>query len=108
MIGVLGKKWTFEILQAVEMHENKGFNFMTSRINGITAKILSLRLQQLEKIVIIEKGTGIGHTFYRLTPKGKELLNILRDMKDWHCKYLSREDSCRDKECVTCENYSNA
>lgn len=106
--SILGKKWTIPLIQEVDLNGEKGFNFVLSRMNKITPKILSNRLKELEDRGIIEKkmvNEGIFRSKYALTQKGKELQEIINSIKLWNMKYSDKELECSDKECIECDLY---
>jgi DNA-binding HxlR family transcriptional regulator len=64
--------------------EGCGFNEMQRRLDGITATMLSRRLDQLEAEGIVKKSTGPTSppaSTYRLTETGRELAEILREIE---------------------------
>ncbi|NYZ77936.1 helix-turn-helix transcriptional regulator [Candidatus Micrarchaeota archaeon] len=50
----LERKWTLRILREISAGETK-FNKIKERVKGITASVLSARLQELEKAEIIKR-----------------------------------------------------
>ena len=73
----LGKKWTVPLIEEIYFKKKAKFNDI-SRSLKISPKILSQRLNELEKLGIIKKidaeNDKIG---YELTKKGKELQKII-------------------------------
>jgi DNA-binding HxlR family transcriptional regulator len=54
-LGILGKKWTILILQDIGFLRIYRFNRLLESITGLTPRILSVRLKQLEKEGFIER-----------------------------------------------------
>jgi DNA-binding HxlR family transcriptional regulator len=47
--GVLGKKWTILIIRDIGLNKIRRFNRLLESISGITPRVLSMRLKELEK-----------------------------------------------------------
>ena len=106
IFDLVGKKWTFVILQEITLHKHAGFNVLLKRIGAITPKILSQRLQQLEEQGILHKdvsGGKIKMTHYILTTKGQELKNILDTLRRWNSMYTDNQVDCTIQECAACK-----
>ncbi len=79
-LGVLGRKWTMLILRDIAFLEFNRFNQMVKTIPGLTPRVLSMRLKELERDGIIERGHDNGyplHVEWQLTEKGKDVMPIL-------------------------------
>ncbi|HLD15167.1 MAG TPA: helix-turn-helix domain-containing protein [Candidatus Nanoarchaeia archaeon] len=106
LTNIAGKKWTFAILQQIALNNTLSFNVVHKKILRITPKILSQRLQELEKNQLIkkrEKNTS-RRTSYSLTQRGKEFYEILISMRKWNEKYLPIKQQCNNRECASCPN----
>lgn len=78
----IGKKWTLEIIRDLFFGKNKFSEFLQEN-PGITRKILTERLKELEKNNFIEKiilSESPRHFEYQLTEKGYSLNKILHDL----------------------------
>ena len=53
--GVLGKKWTILIIRDISMRKIQRFSELLRSIRGLTPRILSMRLKELEKEGFIER-----------------------------------------------------
>ncbi len=101
---LLGKKWTFFILQELE-HNNSGFNSISKMLKSARPKVLSRRLKDLEEKGVIQKETLSVkplRTRYGLTDKGKKLNLILNELKDWHLEYTKESLPCKKTKCSEC------
>ncbi|WP_319562420.1 helix-turn-helix domain-containing protein [Marispirochaeta sp.] len=61
---------------------------------GVNPRTLSQRLSMLESEGIVAKQVFDErslHTEYRLTPKGIDVLPIIRSMREWSAKYPTRQ-----------------
>lgn len=107
--SLIGKKWTFALVEEIALNERTGFNAIFKKMRRISPKVLSKRLDDLEKTGILEKNTSIANnsrrTSYRLTEKGAELYSIIRLMKSWNTKHSEMEIECESMECVKCPLY---
>lgn len=86
---ILGDKWTPQLLRFFINEDSVRFCQIQDLVEGINPRTLSARLDTLEQQGIIEKvvPTDKSRCEYRLTPKGKELTPILRDMQSWSERY---------------------
>lgn len=79
-LGVLGKKWTMLIIRDIGFLKINRFNRILESIPGLTPRVLSMRLKELEKDDIIKcrqiKGDQV-MVVWSLTEKGKDILPIL-------------------------------
>ena len=90
--GVLGKKWTILIIRDIGLNNIKRFNRLLESIPGITPRVLSTRLKELEKegyIVCEEKKKSPMMVSWRLTEKGKDTIPILLQMVAFSSKWHS-------------------
>ncbi|MFZ1361244.1 MAG: helix-turn-helix domain-containing protein [Candidatus Saccharimonadales bacterium] len=88
---ILGDKWTPQLLRYFLSKETVRFCQIQELVGGINPRTLSSRLSQLEQQQIIAKvhHTSNGRCEYQLTPKGRDLLPILRSMEQWSVKYTA-------------------
>ena len=79
-LGVLGKKWTMLIIRDIGFLKINRFNRILESIPGLTPRVLSMRLRELEKEGMIKckqiKGEQV-IIIWSLTDKGKDILPIL-------------------------------
>jgi DNA-binding HxlR family transcriptional regulator len=87
--GLLGKKWTMLILRDIGIRNIQRFNRLLESIPGITPRMLSMRLRELEQegyIERLEKSNVLVR--WTLTEKGKDTLPILMSFiafgSKWH------------------------
>ena len=88
---VLGDKWSPRLLFALSRGHVR-FCELQSQGGGINPRTLSQRLLMLEALGIIYKTAlpdSPSHSEYHLTPKGEDLIPILRRMAAWGEKYAS-------------------
>jgi len=91
-LGVLGKKWTLLIIRDIGFLKINRFNRILESIHGITPRVLSMRLKELEKEGFVEcakKNRSPMMVQWRLTEKGKDTLPILMQLTAFGSKWYS-------------------
>jgi DNA-binding HxlR family transcriptional regulator len=90
-LAIVGDKWTPLILS--ELTECPvSFSDLENRLDSISPRTLSQRLDMLQKEEIIKKQQYCEHPpryKYQLTEKGRELKSVLQAMANWGNKYHS-------------------
>lgn len=93
IVKIIGNKWTMLIIRDL-LKGKMRFGELQKSLVGISPRTLSQRLQELEQEgVIIKKIYPVipPKTEYSLTPKGKDLSQILEDMVAWSDQHLSMQ-----------------
>ncbi|MDQ6862818.1 MAG: helix-turn-helix transcriptional regulator [Thermoproteota archaeon] len=91
-LGVLGKKWTILIIRDIGFLKIVRFNRLLESIPGLTPRVLSMRLRQLEKEGFIEcadEKRSPMRVLWRLTGKGKDTLPILMQLVAFGSKWYA-------------------
>jgi len=91
-LGVLGKKWTILILRDIGFLRINRFNRLLESIQGLTPRVLSMRLKELEKegfIECIDEKRSPMMVLWRLTEKGKDTMPILMQLTAFGSKWYS-------------------
>ena len=105
----LSKKWTPLII--LELYkgtsEKKRYSDIKKHMPGITPKVLSARLKELEKQEIITKEID-ATSFpikceYALTESGKDFIRIIKDIKTWALRWKIDNEVCENLDCKDCE-----
>ena len=108
-VDYISKKWTMLIL--LELYkgdvEKKRYSVIKNNMNGITPKVLSIRLKELENEGLIKKEIDVT-TFpikceYYLTKSGKDIINIIKSIKTWALKWNIQNDICGGQDCKDCD-----
>ncbi len=107
-VRYIARKWTLLIL--LELYKGKDhtrrFSELKNCLDGITQKVLSLRLKELEKEGLIENrvdGTSVPvKSEYTLTESGLEIIGIIKDMKRWALKWKITNIECSCQDCSEC------
>src|SRR5580700_5579650 len=84
-LDILSGKWKLPILIAL-MFGNKRFSQMAKQIPGITDKMLSKELRELEMNQLVKR--SVYDTFpvvveYSMTPYGKTLEKLIEELQQW-------------------------
>lgn len=84
-MAILGKRWTGLILRAL-LDRPRRFTEITSYVAGISDRLLSQRLQELEGLGIVERRVLPQRPVlveYALTEKGLDLKRIVESVQCW-------------------------
>ena len=105
----IGKRWTLLILLELYKGEDKTrrYSDLKRKLPGITAKILSMRLKELEDEKLVSKKVDTSEfpikCEYTLTPAGNSFIKIVQDMKKWALKWKVHNITCENTECEHCK-----
>lgn len=107
-VRYMARKWTLLIL--LELYKGKGntrrFTELKNCLSGITQKVLSARLKELEKEGLVEKRVDESSfpvkSEYSLTQSGLEIINIIKDMKRWALRWKISNIECGCQDCSDC------
>ena len=94
-LGVLGKKWTLLLLRDIGFRRIGRFNRLLESIPGITPRVLSMRLKELEEEGLImknfEKDGSQNTVHWAITEKGVDTLPILLRLIAFGSKWYPEE-----------------
>ena len=105
----LSKKWSLIILLEIYKGENekKRYSEIKKNIPTISPKILSSRLKELEKERMLTKNIDTSSfpikCEYSLTNSGKDLINIIKNIKNWALKWNIENQICKERNCKDCD-----
>ncbi len=106
-LGLVGKKWTFVLLQHIALHDDEGFNALLKQMKKISPKMLSQRLKSCEQaglvVRIVTERNSLSFTSYHLTPKGQDLYHLLLAFQKWACHYTPTPLLCEQTSCAECK-----
>ena len=87
-LGVLGRKWALLVLRDIALFRAQRFNEMLRVTRGLTKRILSLRLSELEREgFIVRAERGRRYTRWEITPKGRDVLPVLMTLVQFGAKW---------------------
>lgn len=90
-MALIGKKWHPVIIHRLLEREALGFNALKADVDGISSKVLSDALEDLEgkglvhREIVSEKPIRVE---YSLTGRGASLAPIIEAMRDWGRQHL--------------------
>jgi len=107
-VKYLGKKWTLLIL--LELYKGDGysrrFSELKDSIPGITSKVLSARLKELEEEGLVWKHVEASafpvKSEYGLSESGVEIIGVVREIKRWALKWKIDNLACGAQDCRDC------
>lgn len=109
-LGILGRKWAFLVLRDIELLGKRRFNEILEATPGMSRRVLSMRLKELEGadyIRVLQKGRN--HTAWDLTEKGRDVLPILmmlvRFGSKWHSDEVFKDRKARTLKEIFDESY---
>ncbi len=94
-LGIIGGKWKADILHHL-VDGPRRFNELRRRLPGVTQRMLTLQLRELEADGIVQRTVYAQvppRVDYELTEGGRTLIPILVSMRDWGEQYLTRARS---------------
>jgi DNA-binding HxlR family transcriptional regulator len=89
-LKIMGQRYALHIMRNMILLKQNRFNQFLNSIEGISAKTLSIRLQQLEEYSLVERKVIPGkpsHTEYYPTEKGMAVQRILAEIASFSAKY---------------------
>lgn len=101
-MDVIGKKWHPVIIHRLLQHDALRFNDLSEEVGGITNKMLSQSLEDLEekelvnREIVSEKPVAVE---YSLTERGRSLQPVIDSLEDWGKRYLRPSESPEESAC---------
>lgn len=92
-VSLLSSKWKVLIIREL-LVETQRFNQLKRNINGITQKVLTSNLKEMEKDLLVTRNVypeSPPRVEYSLTQTGRSLQPILDTMAIWGTSYLLEE-----------------
>lgn len=101
-MDVIGKKWHPVIVHRLLRHGALRFNELNGEVEGITNKMLSQSLDELEekklvdRKIVREKPVAVE---YSLTERGESLEPVIDSLEEWGKTYLRPTEDQEDAVC---------
>jgi DNA-binding HxlR family transcriptional regulator len=89
--SLIGKKWHPVIVDRLLQNGPLGFNALKEAVDGISSKVLSDSLDDLEETGIVTREVISEKPFrveYALTERGEELAPVIQSMRTWGQDHL--------------------
>ncbi len=93
VIDIVFSRWTTPILWQLHAHGRQRFNDLKELAGGITAKVLTQRLRQLERDGLVARfyfGEVPPRVEYEITPLGESLAPVFASLVTWSSAYLDQ------------------
>lgn len=85
-VEVIGRRWSGVILLAMHAGHER-FTDIRDPIPGLSDRLLSQRLRELEREGLVERTEDHGQVRYRLTKAGRELSPVIEAIEDWSSRW---------------------
>jgi len=89
-MDVLNGKWKIAVISSICFYNKRRFSDILNDVNGISNKMLSKELKELESNKLIKRtvlDTQPITVQYELTPHGKSLQTIINNLTEWGMKH---------------------
>lgn len=99
--AIIGKKWHPVIVHTLLEHGPMGFNALQRHVDGVSSKVLSESLEDLEEKRLLNRRVISETPFrveYELTSHGESLEPVIESMIDWGETYL--EEAAEPSESI--------
>jgi len=96
---LIGKKWHPVIIHRLLEGGPLGFNALKEEVDGISSKVLSDSLSDLEEAQLVDREVVSEKPFrveYSLTERGADLRPVIRAMAEWGQTHLKPADQRSD------------
>lgn len=100
--STLGRKWALLILRNL-LHGDRHFSQMMSHLPGVTPRILSQRLKELEVQGLVARRIASASRVtveYVLTEKGHAILPVLRSLAQWSVHWAPEKVLAPDRRAL--------
>lgn len=97
-LDVVGERWSLLIVRELLLRDCR-FGDLRRGLPGIATNLLTERLRSLERAGVVERVDApppIGTTLYRLTPRGRDLEPVLRELVRWGMPEMARGTGADD------------
>jgi DNA-binding HxlR family transcriptional regulator len=92
---LIGKKWHPVILDRLIQTGPLGFNALKAEVDGVSSKVLSDSLDDLEQKRLVDRAVVSEKPFrveYSLTERGRSLEPVIERMREWGEEHLGPAD----------------
>ena len=92
-IEIIGRRWTGAVIRSMLSGATR-YSEMLSAVPGLSDRLLSERLKELETRGIVERRVTPSTPVrieYTLTEKGRDLATVVRSVADWADKWAAQE-----------------
>ena len=96
-IELIGKRWSGAILLVLSEGPQR-FGELTRAVPGLSDRLLSQRLRELEEADLVERSVEEGspvRVSYELTEIGRELRPVIEELREWAQRWQAAAGSSR-------------
>ncbi len=89
-VELIGRRWTGAIIAVLLADGPHRFSELRDGVPGLSDRVLSQRMRELESAGIVDRNVDAGppvKVHYELTPKGKDLREVVRNLERWGQKW---------------------
>jgi DNA-binding HxlR family transcriptional regulator len=89
---LVGKKWHPVIVHRLLERGPLGFNALQEAVDGVSSKVLSDSLSDMEESTLVERSVVSEKPFrveYSLTERGRDLRPVIEAMAEWGTEHLA-------------------
>ncbi|NDU75635.1 transcriptional regulator [Actinomadura sp. DSM 109109] len=93
VVDIVFSRWTTPILWQLHSHGRQRFNDLRDLVGGITAKVLTQRLRQLERDGLVARTTYPEippRVEYEITDLGRSLAPVFASLVNWSDEHLGQ------------------
>jgi len=91
LLDLLGRRWTLRVVWELREDEGLTFRALQSACGDLSSSVLTERVRDLTEAGIV----GRGDAGYVLTPRGRELLDLLLPLDEWARRWKRPRSSPR-------------
>jgi len=94
-VSLLSKKWHPAIIRCLATSDGRGYSDLESRLDGISAKVLTDALSELQEHGIVDREEVSQQPLrvqYTLTERGEELEAVIQALADWGETHLEDDE----------------
>jgi DNA-binding HxlR family transcriptional regulator len=99
VIGLIGDKWSVMILHTLCKNRMR-YSQVQRSINGISQKVLTASLRQLERDGIVKRTVHPvvpPKVEYELTPLGHSVFEVIEELRNWSIAHLDEVQGARQR-----------
>jgi len=90
-LDVVGDRWTLLIIRELLIRGSSRYTDLRDGLPGIATNLLADRLNELEQAGLIQRSVAsAGAALYELTPRGKELEDVIAALGRWAAPLMGR------------------
>jgi DNA-binding HxlR family transcriptional regulator len=98
-LDIVGDRWTLLIVRELLAFGPSRYIDLTRGLPGIATNLLAERLRAMEEAALVERYDApppIASSLYRLTPRGRELQDVLHALARWGLESMKRGAQAND------------